>query len=238
MYGSCATQLDLPSSDLDVVICGLDRPVDIVMNGPTTEIEDIHETSSGTSDDTIRETLSSDSASTAHESQKHPQHQRTSHQQQHHMPMMYGHHLSLNAERVMRLAVELEQQPWAVHVKAIPTATVPVIKILADPARLDGALASESGSDWLMQQHEASAKTVVTGNQHPRENGNATGTHHQSVPQFPPWRGADVVNGLLKVDITFEGPEHGGIGSTEFSTRVVQKFCNETGFPPDSTPMV
>jgi hypothetical protein len=52
------------------------------------------------------------------------------------------------------------------------------------------------------------------------------------------WRGADVMNGLLSLDITFEGPEHGGLGSTAFSARVVQEACNETGLPPESTPAV
>jgi hypothetical protein len=46
------------------------------------------------------------------------------------------------------------------------------------------------------------------------------------------------MNGLLLVDITFDGPEHGGIGSTAFSARVVQDACNETGLPPESTPVV
>jgi len=54
----------------------------------------------------------------------------------------------------------------------------------------------------------------------------------------PPWRGADVMNGLISVDITFEGPEHGGIGSTTYSARVVQEACNETGLPPERTPAV
>ena len=46
------------------------------------------------------------------------------------------------------------------------------------------------------------------------------------------------MNGLFSVDITFEGPEHGGIGSTAFSARVVQDACNETGLPPERTPAV
>jgi hypothetical protein len=48
----------------------------------------------------------------------------------------------------------------------------------------------------------------------------------------PPWRGAVVMNGLFSVDITFEGPEHGGIGSTAFYARVVQDACNKNGLPP------
>ena len=45
---------------------------------------------------------------------------------------------------MLRLAGELEQQPWVVQIKAIPTASVPVIKILADPAQL-GSLGNISG---------------------------------------------------------------------------------------------
>jgi hypothetical protein len=46
------------------------------------------------------------------------------------------------------------------------------------------------------------------------------------------------MNGLQPIDITFEGPEHGGIGSTTYSQCVVQDACNETGLPPESTPVV
>jgi hypothetical protein len=37
------------------------------------------------------------------------------------------------------------------------------------------------------------------------------------LPRPQPWRGADVMKWSLSLDITFEGPEHGGIASTEFS---------------------
>ena len=56
------------------------------------------------------------------------------------------------------------------------------------------------------------------------------------MPQ--PWRGADVMNGLLKLDITFEGPEHGGIGSTEYSIVAVNQICRELGLPAERTPFV
>jgi DNA polymerase sigma len=149
--------------------------------------------------------------------------------------MMYGH-LTLNAERIVRLAMELERQPWAVHVKAIPTATVPVIKILADPSRTSG------NGEWLMQHPIAAHASPVT-SQSMVEQVDVNGTAQNTMPHFhgqqtPPWRGADVMNGLLKVDITFEGPEHGGIGSTKFSSRVVKEFCDETGLSPEGTPAV
>ena len=248
MYGSCATQTDLPSSDLDVVVCGLDRPVDVHMSPPPIIQNSSNQSTSipavpaaSPADETIGETMSSDSVASSHDSQ-HTPHQTIPIPHQH-APMLYGH-LSMNAERVLRLAAELERQPWAVHVKAIPTATVPVVKILADPARLPGAMAQENGDDWLMQQHQMAAQDGDTGPQTTGEQLDGTESQQASLPTFhpsqapPTWRGADVVNGLLKVDITFEGPEHGGIGSTEFSSRVIQDVCNETGLQPEGTPAV
>jgi len=161
---------------------------------------------------------------------------------QYQMQMMYGH-MSLNSERVLRLAMELEHQPWAVHVKAIPTASVPVIKILADPARLQGAVMN-GNADWLVQQPMSGQSPPSVSSHAFPENadsrvGNQTHMPHYPTQQSSPlWRGADVVNGLLKVDITFEGPEHGGIGSTKFSKHVVQDFARETGLAPECTPQV
>ena len=163
--------------------------------------------------------------------------------------------LSPNAERVIRLAAELERQSWVVQVKAIPTATVPVVKILADPSRLPGAVASVmSGGDWMMQQHHMAAHAAAAGMNQSSQSGTQVhpqGTYyapnnasaHGHGPHYvhhspPPWRGADVMNGLFSVDITFEGPEHGGIGSTEYSARFVQDACNEAGLPPDRAPIV
>ena len=239
MYGSCATELDLPSSDLDVVVCGLDRAVEAIVNPPSSPNRAISQSEPGRqAKDTNPEGRSSDTKINQHEIQQHASNHTTQHVHPH-MPM-YGH-LSLNAERVIRLAMELERQPWAVHVKAIPTASVPVIKILADPARLSG------NGEWLMQ-HPMTTQATPENNQsseNQTEANNSNQTSNQnSIPHFhnsqtpPPWRGADVVNGLLNVDITFEGPEHGGIGSTTFSSHAVQEFCNETGLPPEGTAFV
>jgi DNA polymerase sigma len=204
MYGSCATDLDLPSSDLDVVVCGLDESEQAAINA---ENQDIPGSPSESDGDVKADTNSIQSPEKA-KPQSPPK--STVPQSQYAMPYP---RMTTNAERVMTLAMELERQPWAVHVKAIPTASVPVIKILADPARLQGTAAGDG--DWLVQQPQSQS----TGD----------------APDQMPWRGADVVNGLLKVDITFEGPEHGGIGSTKFSTRVVEEFSEESGLPPDGT---
>lgn len=227
MYGSCATELDLPSSDLDVVIRGLNKPSEQLASS-SSHSEKSNE-KSGSSEEG-EENSSSDSPSGDVKTQQIPQ-KSVAIQPQMPPTIMYGH-LSLNAERILRLAMELERQPWAVQVKAIPTASVPVIKILADPSRISG------NGEWLMQ-HQIAAET----SQSVVEQVEASGSRPNAMPQYnghqnPPWRGADVMNGLLKVDITFEGPEHGGIGSTKFSSRVVKEFCDETGLSPEGTPAV
>ena len=158
-------------------------------------------------------------------------------------PYSYVSSLSMNAQRVMRLASELELQPWAVQVKAIPTASVPVVKMLADPSKLPGL--AGTGGNWMIHQHIAvQAGITVAGTPPPsispeQGSGVPPQSHffspHQMAPQ---WRGADIMNGLQPVDITFEGPEHGGIGSTTYSTRVVQEACEELGLAPESTPVV
>lgn len=244
MYGSCATQLDLPSSDLDVVICGLDRPMEPIppqpsnasMNSPQ------NQTPSESYDHEVEEWHPSQQLHVPHDAHMYQQTNRSPIPHGH-VPMMYGH-LSLNGERVLRLAMELERQPWAVHVKAIPTAKVPVIKILADPARLQSAVVS-GNSEWMMQHQGASQTQLLKTDMAADEGGNdLPGAKSGQVPSYPsaqtlpPWRGADVVNGLLKLDITFEGPEHGGIGSTKFSSRVVEDFSTESGLSPESTPAV
>lgn len=155
----------------------------------------------------------------------------------------YVSSLSMNAQRVLRLASELELQPWAVQVKAIPTATVPVVKMLADPSKLPG-LAGTWGNLMMHQHIAVQSGITVAGTTPPpispeQGSGLSPQSHffspHQMTPQ---WRGADIMNGLQPVDITFEGPEHGGIGSTTYSTRVVQEACEELGLAPESTPVV
>ena len=127
------------------------------------------------------------------------------------------------------LAADLERQPWAVQVKAIPTASVPVVKVLADPSRLSGAISGNG--EWLLyQQSITAASAVAAGGMIPmhqqhyeninfatvesglsRYSSNVMPTKYQKTQ--PPWRGADVMNGLISVDdITFEGPEPRALG--------------------------
>jgi hypothetical protein len=203
LYGSCAIQLDLPSSDLDVVVVGLDR------------LENEHDIPNA--DNTS--SLFQPSDTSKPRSLNHYVH----------MPDM------LNGERVMLLAEKLESQAWAVQVKAIPTASVPVVKILADPSRVIG---SSGVREWIpldVDECSPSADNKSTG--HLDDNSPNSLMYGTAIP-FLPWRGLDVMKGLLALDITFEGYGHGGIGSTVFSSRIVDEACLQSGLQPDSTPFV
>jgi hypothetical protein len=95
---------------------------------------------------------------------------------------------------------------------------VPVVKVL-DPSKLQGffndAASEVGGSSYC-------GIRAQPGLQRPEESSKGSPT---SRPQ--PWRGADVMNTLSLMDITFEGPEHGGIGSTEFSAHAVGNLSSD-----------
>jgi hypothetical protein len=323
MYGSCATELDLPSSDLDLVVCGLDDinmmhiPMDNsipnspsnsgpnLMQSPSNSSHSLQQSSPAVSDHSSQylspghnlqyqspansahnlqqqspeisehnvlpsptnsahgsEQPSLEELEVGHEGEASPGHPDDSPSEQidaedmmydesgmdvnmmgmeqyspdyhvnqqefYYVPYNYVSPMALNAQRVLRLAHELEMQPWAVQVKAIPTATVPVVKMLADPSRLPGV--AGSGGNW-MEQHIAAQAGVPPADQ-------MKPSHFFPPHSMPTWRGADIMNGLQPIDITFEGPEHGGIGSTTYSACVVQDACKETNLPPESTPVV
>jgi hypothetical protein len=151
-------------------------------------------------------------------------------------PYSFVSSLSINAQRVLRLASELELQPWAVQVKAIPTATVPVVKMLADPSKLPGLVGT--GGNWRMKQPTPISPDQISSPTQQCSVLPSSAHFFSPHPMITQWRGADIMNGLQPVDITFEGPEHGGIGSTTYSARVVQDACEETGLAPESTPVV
>jgi DNA polymerase sigma len=219
MYGSCATQLDLPSSDLDVVVRGMSHSLDVMMSAPPTPQGTVR--SMSVSSESVNMSQAMEDQGFGDEVLLHA----------HNIPPVFMS-MHMNGERVKRLAATLEQQPWCVQVNAIPTASVPVVKVLADPSKLPGV------SSTIQYQKLAAQAAVASGHSQvpaPSEDSSAGG-NPTSRPQ--PWRGADVMNGLLSLDITFEGPEHGGIGSTEFSAHAVAEMCQATGLMPDATPFV
>lgn len=229
MYGSCATQLDLPSSDLDVVVCGLDRKGE---SSPSSIPQKSNKKSgrrgsaSSTDPEAVEFSPRGDLLKQYVQSQP---------GMLHYSPFSPFTPVQINGERVIRLAAELERQPWAVHVKAVPTATVPVVKILADPAKLPGAKAIGAGaSDWISHHQQMAAIAAGISSAVAA----SSGPHYHPLHNPLPWRGADVMNGLMSVDITFEGPEHGGIGSTKLSSRIVKEACEEYACPPERVPLV
>jgi hypothetical protein len=299
IMGSCATQLDLPSSDLDVVICGL-PPLPLMPNSASHSalpgVGGVIErglSESNSNDRVLQDdsasVATSDSISAGHQSHS----QSTTRRQQSiphsHSQPLYSPHASPHAfrhsfsnpssARVVRLAFELEQQPWAVQVQPIPTAKVPVIKLLADPSKLPPSWnPARSASDLqdvavnhenTANEHElyevaspCSARTQISSladggslrsmlvedgdiNSHVNEGmsqppqstipsssspANLLQEPHPlaGLPPNPhPWRGADLMNGLLSIDITFEGPGHGGVGSTLYASQVVEQACRE-----------
>jgi DNA polymerase sigma len=222
LYGSCATQLDLPSSDIDVVVLGAQRNSYVSSQISTSR-------NSSNTGNAIDESYLNNEI----------HHQNIQHLVPTTSPygMLPQHR---NAEKVVKLAADLEKQPWAVQVNAIPTASVPVIKVLADPSKL---VCSSIGTDWVTTHQIAGNGAPISGGVEALENRPSPEYSKADSGSYPPpthvpWRGSDVMKGLLSLDITFEGPEHGGIGSTEFSTKTVREACEESGLHPDSTPFV
>ena len=220
LYGSCATLLDLPSSDLDVVIIGLDNRSSGVFSwknaGDVTPPTATRSKSEGAVDESGLKSSPQSTTPTA-------------------PPPPYIPVYSANAHRVMRLSAAIERLPWAVQVKSIPNATVPVIKILADPSKIPGFSTSSEWQGYSTQSAEQGygGSTTSSVGSPADSNGSAAARAYQ------PWRGSDLMNGLISLDITFQGPEHGGIGSTDYSWHVVNRFCQEMGIPnPDDTPFV
>ena len=220
MYGSCATMLDLPSADLDVVIIGLDNRSSGVFS-----LKGADEFAPPS----VASRSKSESAVDDAGFQPVPQPSTPAHPPPAFIPVY-----SANAHRVMKLSAAIEHMPWAVQVKSIPNATVPVIKILADPSKISGFSA---GSDW-QGYGSASHEQVYVGTTASAA-ASADSTASASSRVFQPWRGSDLMNGLISLDVTFQGPEHGGLGSTEYSWHLVHRVCQETGLQnPDDTPFV
>lgn len=233
MYGSCATMLDLPSADLDVVVVGLDHSeMERILASQIVASQQKQKRSNGTGGK-HRRSQSKDGASATDSggtSQSQvapppPVSPRVHHGAYVPLPMYR------NSERVKQLALQLEGQPWAVQIKSLPNATVPVIKILADPSKLAGLAFTEWPTPISLDDGTGAPDKTTT----PSVPNEASAP---SQNMYEPWRGSDVMNGLISLDITFEGPEHGGLGSTDFSVHVVNEACQETGLTPDATPFV
>ena len=202
-YGSCATGLDLPSSDLDIVVKEM----------------------------TKKNKLKSKSLEP-----------------------------SVIVQRISLLANALQLCPWAVQVKPIKTASVPLIKMLADPSSLLGGAEAEvvlgfhtltehmatlaatpgkmpqttsstgGGGAWGLSPSNPSSPyspaptSLLYSSPVPLQSTNPQGGF-PSPPHttFSSWRGADIANNLIKVDISFEGPEHGGLMSSAYVAQLIKR---------------
>jgi hypothetical protein len=227
MYGSCATMLDLPSSDLDVVVVGLDHS-ERILAGQMQQQQQQKGKKSNTGGGKHRRSNSKDG------SREDPS------ISVHHGPFVPQLSPYRNSERVKQLSKQIEGQSWAVQVKCLPNASVPVIKILADPSKLPVGTGAESTSLALGTLRSpgdtaTDSKPITVS---PSDSSTVASLAQPSQNLYEPWRGSDVMNGLISLDITFEGPEHGGLSSTEFSLQVVAEACEQSGSPPESTPFV
>lgn len=218
LYGSCYTGLDLPSSDVDIVVCGVgtgnavpapaSSAPEFVTSAASAEAEEASATASS------RETLSvtataiaADTTAAAAASMSRSGSGNSSGggghsekegvealvgdminaaidtaSQQAQVPSHGMHSRGAEAQQaakvkcIRRLAEALRHELWVVDLKAIETASIPVIKLQVDPLRCDD---KGQGKD---QSNKASSETGA-------------------VELFP-------------VDISFEGPEHAGISSS------------------------
>ena len=186
LYGSCSNGLDLPSSDVDVVVGGLSewakqqylkRQETVPPPPPPAEDETARgstEKGNGTETAGARDKASEMQDSTSTASAKKPAAALPP-------PREFVFHLP---PFLHQLARELEAQPWVHSVKAIESATIPVIKILCDPAKIN------------KEKAEAAAKAAL-------EWGGTGGRV-----------AADT--GLVPVDISFDDGAHAGIASSKY----------------------
>ncbi|GMH81123.1 hypothetical protein TL16_g08832 [Triparma laevis f. inornata] len=214
-YGSCLTGLDLPSSDLDIVISKI-KPVE----EPRTPKKKLPKKER----DRIKK-------------------ERLDQQRQEERELPY---------RIEQLAAKLSEEGWAVQVKPITTTAVPLIKLLADPT-----MVPEEFMERVPGQFDADTFTPKRREEVPLEEeefqfGNFSPSQLPSPPISPTqrfgydkpplsphspclsWRGADITNNLVSVDITFDVGHHGGIASSDYAETVVKDGAKDDVFDGDN----
>ncbi|GMH87181.1 hypothetical protein TrVE_jg6895 [Triparma verrucosa] len=215
-YGSCLTGLDLPSSDLDIVISKI-KP-DVVR--PLKKEKKV-----------VRERI---------------RRERVEQQKKDEMELPY---------RIEQLAAKLSEEGWAVQVKPITTTAVPLIKLLADPTmvpeefmdRIPGQFEGEFRADKVAKEREVELEEEEEfqfGNfppaQLPPPPISPTQRFGYDKPPLSPhspclsWRGADITNNLVSVDITFDVGHHGGIASSDYAEKVVKDGSKDDLFDGDN----
>jgi DNA polymerase sigma len=162
LYGSCYTGLELPSSDVDVVVTGIDGKHYSYGVAPSEPYS-------------AEETV--------------------------------GH--------LRRLASVLSGAPWVRSMKVIETASVPVIKIVADP-----------NCGARVEAPEKSSK-VTASNSSSAPDPNALSPSPQTVEENGPagcfsWVGIGAGCDSVPLDISFASPLHGGVASSKWVRQYVQ----------------
>lgn len=106
------------------------------------------------------------------------------------------------------LAAALASRPWVRELKAIETTSIPVIKLLADPALLDPPAPLPS-----FRRSRC-------------EPGGEVGGELNEEDGTPVWNGAigRCDSGLLAVDISFEAPNHGGLASSQYASETMNRW--------------
>jgi DNA polymerase sigma len=136
---------------------------------------------------------------------------------------------------VQTLAAALGAQPWVREIKAIETASIPVIKLLADPAVLGCPLPEFRRTRPRARSDDAARALGETDApnlpppppQSPRAAPTAAvATPSPSTPTPPTWCGAvgRCDAGLLAVDISFEAPNHGGLASSRYALEAMGRW--------------
>ena len=196
IYGSCYTGLDLPSSDVDIVVCGVGTatvqapavpPMPPMKADPTSESVAAVVAAAAAAGAAAALGPQADAEAEVAEGADKDSGNVTTHLQVP-TPAHHGHHtgaadwvtmnrspppLELSPERMMtisciqRLAAALSDMKWVVTIKTIETASIPVIKMLVD-----------TGEPTDMEEE-------------PDEQDR--------------WRGHNIDHGLVPVDISFEG---------------------------------
>ncbi len=181
VYGSCYTGLELPSSDVDVVICGIGGKM--------------YEYGQAVKD---------------------------------------PYNLEEAVGYLRQLATALECEPWIRGMKVIETASIPVIKVLADPksmmtdsgVKCTGNPVDGDASLSYFSQYSSSApsemidtsESAVTAENYP-----PCASYTICTPQGVwPWQNCPGTE-YIPLDISFLSPMHGGIGSSKWVRENVQE---------------
>ncbi len=179
VYGSCYTGLELPSSDVDVVVCSIGGKEYEYGNTPKDPYN---------SEETV------------------------------------GH--------LRQLAIALECEPWVLGMKVIETASIPVIKILADPTSMTDSGVKCTGNpmdggtrSYFSQDPSSIPSATIDPSGSAVTGGNCPPCAPCTVctPQEAwPWVSSTGTE-YVPLDISFSSPMHGGIRSSKWVRENVQE---------------